>query len=51
MTSKLISDDDKRNLLVQDTTMGIKKGTIDRLMQYDDPAVIFDLIEPILALK
>jgi hypothetical protein len=51
MESKLLSDEDKRNLLISETTTVIKKGSIDRLMQYDDPAVVFDLIEPILALK
>lgn len=51
MNSKDISEEDKKKLLVVDTTIGVKKGSIDRLMQYDNPEEIFNLIEPILALK
>ena len=51
MGSKKISEADKAKLLVVDTTVAIKKGSIDRLMDYDNPNEIFDLIEPILALK
>ena len=51
LNSKELSDEDKKKLLIVDTTIAIKKGTIDRLMDYDDPEQIFDLIEPILALK
>jgi len=46
-----LSDDDKNKLIIKDTTVAIKKGTIDRLMDYEDPEQIFDLVEPILALK
>lgn len=51
MESTEISDEDKANLIVAETSVAIKKGTIDRLMDYDNPTQIFDLIEPILALK
>ena len=51
LESKDLSDDDKNKLIIKDTIVGIKKGTIDRLMDYEDPEQIFDLIEPILALK
>jgi hypothetical protein len=51
MDSKLISDEDKKNLLISETVTTVKKGTIDRLLQYDDPALIFELIEPVLSLK
>jgi hypothetical protein len=51
MESKLLSDEDKRKLIVPVTEMDVKKGTIDRLMQYDDPNVIFTLIEPTCSLK
>jgi hypothetical protein len=51
MESTELSDDEKANLIVAETKIGIKTGSIDRLMDYDNPAQIFDLIEPILALK
>jgi len=51
MNSKDISEEDKKKLLVVDTTIAIKKGSIDRLMNYENPEEIFNLIEPILALK
>ena len=51
MNTKEISEADKEKLLIVNTTIDIKKGTIDRLMDYDNPEEIFDLIEPILALK
>ena len=51
MESTELSDDEKANLIVAETKVGIKSGSIDRLMDYDNPAQIFDLIEPILALK
>lgn len=51
LESKDLSDDDKNKLIIKDTTVAIKKGTIDRLMDYDDPEQIFDLVEPIMALK
>ena len=51
MESTELSDDEKANLIVAETKIGIKTGSIDRLMDYDNPSQIFDLIEPILALK
>jgi hypothetical protein len=51
LESTELSDDEKANLIVAETKIGIKSGSIDRLMDYDNPAQIFDLIEPILALK
>lgn len=51
MDNKELSDNDKAKLLIVDTTVAVKKGSLDRLMDYDNPAEIFDLIEPILALK
>jgi len=51
MESTELSDDEKANLIVAETKIGIKTGSIDRLMDYDNPAQIFDLIEPIMALK
>jgi hypothetical protein len=49
--SKLIPDGDKANLIKAKMTMRVPKGTIDRLMDYDNPREVFSLISPILALK
>jgi hypothetical protein len=49
--SNLLSDSDKENLIKAKTTMRVPKGTIDRLLDYDNPREVFTLIEPILALK
>jgi hypothetical protein len=46
-----LSDADKSKLIIKDTSVAIKKGTIDRLMDYEDPEQIFELVEPIMALK
>lgn len=51
MSSKLISDEDKRNLIVATSKTTIKKGTIEKLLEYEDPTMMFELIEPIVALK
>ena len=51
MDSKLLSDEDKRNLLVVETKQFVKKGTIDRLLNYDDPRMIFDIVKPQTGLK
>lgn len=49
--SKLIPESDKPNLIKAKKTMRVPKGTIDRLMEYDNPREVFSLISPILALK
>jgi hypothetical protein len=49
--SKLLSDSDKENLIKAKTTMRVPKGTLDRLMDYDNPREVFNLIAPVLALK
>jgi hypothetical protein len=49
--SKLIPDSDKANLIKAKMSMRVPKGTLDRLMQYDNPRQVFSLISPILALK
>lgn len=46
-----IDDMDKGNLISGEKTFSIQKGSIDRLMQYDSPDAIFELINPIVALK
>ena len=51
MNTEDISEADKRNLLKVEKKVAIKKGSIDRLLDYDNPTEIFNLIEPILALK
>jgi len=51
MDSRLLSDDDKRNLLIVETKQFVRKGTIDRLMEYDDPRMLFDVIKPKKGLK
>jgi hypothetical protein len=42
---------DKGNLISGEKTFSVAKGSIDRLMQYDNPEQVFELINPIIALK
>ena len=49
--SKDIDTADKGNLITGELTYSVAKGSIDRLMQYDNPEMIFELINPIVALK
>lgn len=49
--STLIPEEDKDKLITAETTMRVPKGTIDRLMQYENPRAIFELVAPIIALK
>lgn len=46
-----IEEEDKSNLISGEKTFAVTKGSIDRLMQYDSPEAVFELINPILALK
>lgn len=46
-----IDDMDKGNLISGEKTFSVAKGSIDRLMQYDSPEQVFELINPIIALK
>ena len=46
-----IDDLDKGNLISGEKTFSVQKGSIDRLMQYDSPEAVFELINPIVALK
>ena len=48
---KQIDDLDKANLISGEKTFSVKKGSIDRLMQYDNPDQVFELINPIVSLK
>ena len=51
MGSKLISDEDKASIILCTEKKEVKKGTIDRLMQFNNPEELFLLIEPTVALK
>lgn len=51
MDSKLLTDEDKRNLIVVETKKFVRKGTVDRLLEYDDPRILFDIIKPKKGLK
>lgn len=51
LESKELSDDDKQNLLIKQRSVTVKKGTIERLMDYKNPEEIFELIQPTMALK
>ena len=46
-----IADEDKGNLITGEKTFSICKGSIDRLLQYDSPEEVFELINPICSLK
>jgi len=46
-----IDDLDKGNLISGEKTFSVAKGSIDRLMQYDSPQAVFELINPIVSLK
>jgi hypothetical protein len=46
-----IDDADKGQLISGERTYGVQKGSIDRLLQYDNPEQVFELINPIVALK
>jgi hypothetical protein len=46
-----IDDLDKGNLITGEKTFSVAKGSIDRLLQYDNPEQVFELINPIVALK
>jgi hypothetical protein len=51
LNSADIDDMDKGNLISGEKTFSVAKGSIDRLMQYDSPEQVFELINPIIALK
>ena len=46
-----IDDIDKGNLITGEKSYSVAKGSIDRLMQFNDPKQVFELINPIIALK
>lgn len=51
MDNEMIPEQDKMNLITAEVVTRVPKGTIDRLMEYKEPAEVFTLIEPITALK
>lgn len=51
MNSDEIADEDKPNLITGEKSFSVAKGSIDRLMQYEDMGEIFELINPICSLK
>lgn len=51
MSSKKISDEDKANLLEVTEEQFIKKGTIERMLQFKNWQNLFNLIEPIVQFK
>lgn len=48
---KEISEEDKTQLIKGELQYSVKKGSIDRLMQYPEMEQVFELINPICALK
>ena len=46
-----IDDLDKGNLISGEKTFSVAKGSIDRLMQYANPEQVYELINPIVAIK
>lgn len=51
LNSEDIDNADKGNLISGEKSYSVCKGSIDRLLQYDNPEQIFELINPIIALK
>ena len=51
LTCSDIDDLDKGNLISGEKTFSVAKGSIDRLMQYANPEQVYELINPIVALK
>ena len=51
INSKEIADEDKGQLIAGELTYSVAKGSIERLMQFEAPERVFDLINPIVALK
>ena len=51
VSSPDIAEEDKGNLISGEKTYTVAKGSIDRLLQYDNPEQVLELINPICALK
>lgn len=46
-----IPEADLQKLIINTEEKFVKKGTIERLMQFDDPRKLFELVQPIVMLK
>lgn len=51
MNCKDIAEEDKTKLISGERTYSIEKGSINRLLQYDNPAQVLELMNPIVSLK
>lgn len=51
MDNKMIPENDKMNLITAKQVTRVPKGTIDRLMDYDEPSEVYALIQPITQLR
>ena len=51
LNSPDIEEEDKGNLISGELSYSVQKGSIDRLLQYESPEAIFELINPIVSLK
>jgi hypothetical protein len=49
--SSQIAEADKYKLISGVKSFSVKKGTIDRLLQFENPREVFELINPVIALK
>lgn len=51
LNSDEIAEDDKKLIISGEKTFSVAKGSIDRLLLYENPAEVFELINPIVSLK
>lgn len=51
ISSPDIEEEDKPNLITGERTYHVQKGSIDRLLQYENPEQVLELINPICSLK
>lgn len=51
LSSPDIEEDDKAALISGEKSFSVKKGSIDRLLQFSTPDQVFELINPICSLK
>ena len=51
ISSPDIEEEDKPNLITGEKTYHVQKGSIDRLLQYENPEQVLELINPICSLK
>ena len=51
MDNEEIPEKDKMNLITAEVVTRVPKGTIKRLLDYDDPSQVYNLIQPIVSLR